>query len=106
MTADERRQYMLNRLFSGEVLKSEQLADELNVSERTVRRDVDAITCEYPVEAVRGRYGGGIKMADWFRPSRKVLTKEQIAAIRKAAQFLDGEDRQALMSVISQFSGS
>ncbi len=106
MTADERQRYILNRLFCGEVLKSEQIADELRVSERTIRRDVEAITCEYPVETVRGRHGGGIKLADWYRPSRKVLTGEQIETVKKAAAYLVGADRQALLSIITQFSVS
>ena len=103
MSTSERRREILNRLYSGEKLKREQLAAEYGVSERTIRHDVEALECEYPIETVKGRYGG-IRMSPRYRPGRKVLTKEQIAAIRKAAGFLTGEDRQALMSIIAQFS--
>ena len=103
MTASERRQAILARLGGGELLKREQLAEEYHVSERTIRHDVEALMCDYPVVTVKGR-NGGIKLAGWFHPSRKTLSKQQIEAVRKAADFLDGEDRQALISIITQFS--
>ena len=34
------------------------LAMELGVCERTIRRDIEELTLTYPIETVRGRYGG------------------------------------------------
>jgi len=39
------------------------LAHEFNVSKMTIRRDITALTCSYPIETVRGHYGGDVKVA-------------------------------------------
>ncbi|MBR4474982.1 MAG: DeoR family transcriptional regulator [Oscillospiraceae bacterium] len=104
MTATERRQEIINVLISRRHATAGELAAEYGVSERTIRSDLSVLTCEYPIEPVFGKYGGGFRLAEWFRPGRKVLAREQADAIRKAAQFLDGKDRQALLSILAQFS--
>ncbi|MBR4473664.1 MAG: hypothetical protein IKS55_08495 [Oscillospiraceae bacterium] len=55
-------------------------------------------------EPVFGRYGGGFRPAERFRPGRKVLAREQADAIRKAVQFPDGKNQQALLIILTQFS--
>ena len=79
------------------------LASEFGVARRTVVNDIAAITCSLPVQTARGN-SGGVTLADWFRPHRSTLCPEQAAAIRKAAPLLTGEDRQALLSILYQFS--
>lgn len=104
MTAAERRDEIMNVLVTRRQVTASELADMFAVTERTIRNDMLALTCTYPIEPAFGRYGGGYRLADWFRPDRHVLAREQIDAIRKAAQFLEGRDRQALLSVLTQFT--
>ena len=104
MTATERRSEIMNVLVNRRHETSANLAALFGVTERTIRSDMLALTCTYPIEPVFGRYGGGYKLADWFHPDRRVLAQEQIDAIRKAAQFLEGREQQALLSVLSQFT--
>ena len=104
MTASERRDEIMNVLVTRRHVTAAELADMFGVTERTIRSDMLALTCTYPIEPVFGRYGGGYKLADWFHPDRRVLAQEQIDAIRKAAQFLEGREQQALLSILSQFT--
>ena len=104
MNATERRQAILDALVLRREDTVENLAHEFNVGEKTIRRDVEKLSLSYPIETVRGRYGGGIKLATWYRPYRRTLAPEQSDAIRKAAQFLEGKEKQALLSVLAQFS--
>ena len=104
MTASERRQEIISLLVSRRHVTSEDLACMFGVSERTIRADITELTRMYPIEPVYGRHGGGFRLANWYHPDRRVLAQEQIQAIRKAAQFLEGKDQQALLSVLSQFS--
>ena len=104
MTAAERRSEIMNVLVTRRHVTAAELADMFGVTERTIRSDMLALTPTYPIEPAFGRYGGGYKLADWFRPSRRVLAPEQIDAVRKAAQFLEGPDRQALLSILTQFT--
>lgn len=80
------------------------LANKYNVSERTIRRDVDELTLVYPIETVCGRYGGGIKLSDWYQPTRSTLCPEQMALLKKLAPSLQGQDLVVLNSIISQFA--
>ncbi len=103
VTATERRQEIMNVLILRRHDTITNLASEFGVCERTIRTDITELSLQYPLETVTGPHGG-IRLADWFRPSRKVLTQEQIAAIRKAAPFLEGKDQQALLSILTQFT--
>ena len=45
--------------------------------------------CSYPIETVRGRYGGGVKVADWYHPHKNILSQEHQTVL---AQLLDKAD--------------
>lgn len=80
------------------------LASEFGVSEKTIRRDVEELMCSHPVETVRGRYGGGVKVSDWYHPTRSTLCPEQIALLKKLAPSLQGKDLTVMNSIFSQFA--
>jgi len=104
VTQTERREAIREYLFSERFANIENLANEFGVSKRTIRYDVEALTCLYPVETVRGRYGGGVKLADWYHPSRSKLAPEQMALLKKLAPSLNGSDLVVMNSIISQFA--
>lgn len=62
------------------------LAEQLEVSERTVLRDVEALsTAGVPIYAVPGP-GGGIELVDGFRAGPAGMTPEQAAAVLVCGQ--------------------
>lgn len=65
---------------------------------------IDALTLSYPIETVRGRYGGGVKVSDWYHPTRRTLCPEQVALLKKMATSMSGSDLVTLNSIISQFA--
>ena len=80
------------------------LAHEFGVNEKTIRRDIEELTCSYPIETVRGRYGGGVKVSDWYRPTRTTLCPEQMQLLKKLAPSLNDTDLATMNSIISQFA--
>ena len=52
------------------------LANELNVTSRTIRTDITALMVDYPLETLRGN-GGCVRVADWYHPHRNLLSEEQ-----------------------------
>ena len=92
MNQVERRNAIKEILFSDRNAQIQNLADRFGVSVRTIKYDIEALTCSYPIETVRGRYGGGVKLADWYHPSKKALSPEQMALLKKLAPTLEGDD--------------
>ena len=80
------------------------LAEELGVNERTIRRDVEMLTLRYPIETVCGRYGGGVRVADWYQQGRQRLTPRQTALLRRLAAGLQGEDLEDMKQILTQFA--
>jgi len=76
MSLSERRQRLLELLCLRRHDTYDNLAYEFNVSKMTIRRDITALMCSYPIETVRGRYGGGVRVKADYWPFRKTLTKE------------------------------
>ena len=76
----------------------------LGVNEKTIRRDIEELACSYPIETVRGRYGGGVKVLDWYHQNRRTLSPEQAELLKKLAPRLDGHDLEVMNSIISQFA--
>ena len=104
MGANERRSAIYSELCAARHLTVDYLAEKFCVNEKTIRRDVEELMLTYPVETVRGRYGGGIKLADWYRPTSRTLCPEQMALLKKLAPSLDNADLTVMNSIISQFA--
>lgn len=104
MRASERRQAIWEALCHRRQDTAPNLAAEFGVSERTIWYDIEQLTLSYPIETVCGRHGGGVKVADWYHPTRASLCPKQAALLKKLAPGLDEGDLSVLNSIISQFS--
>ncbi|MDT7726944.1 MAG: hypothetical protein QOI21_3520 [Actinomycetota bacterium] len=72
---------LLELLQSGGIRNVAELADRLDVDERTVRRYVDhLIDLDVPVESVRGRYGG-YRLASGYRMPPLMLSDDEALAV-------------------------
>ena len=104
MRPNERRELLLESLLQRREDTIDNLASEFGVNERTIRRDIELLTSSYPLETVRGRYGGGVRVADWYRQGRKYLTSEQEALLNKLASTLRGEELATMNGILTQFA--
>lgn len=104
MNQSERRNAILSALYMRREDNIARLADEFGVSVRTMKYDIEALSCSYPIETVRGRHGGCVRLADWYHPTRASLCPKQAALLKKLAPGLDDGDLTVLNSIISQFS--
>jgi DeoR/GlpR family transcriptional regulator of sugar metabolism len=78
------------------------LADELGVTDRTIRTDITALTAEYPLETVRGN-GGCVKVAEWYHPHRNILSQEQQRALTRLSAFGDEHDQKIVQGILAAF---
>lgn len=104
MSPNERRNSIYADLRAERHLTVNYLAEKYAVSAKTIRRDIDELTLTYPIETVRGRYGGGVKLADWYHPMQSTLSPTQIALLKKLAPSLEGDDLVVMNSILSQFT--
>ena len=104
MDAVERRQQILELLCQRRKDTMQNLAAELGVSERTIRRDVEILTRSYPLETVCGRYGGGVRVADWYHLDRQRMCPKQTALLRRLAADLRGEDLEVMEQILLKFA--
>ena len=104
MSLSERRQRLLEVLCLRRHDTYDNLAQEFNVSKMTIRRDITALTCSYPIETVRGRYGGGVQVRADYLPYRKTLNAKQVTLLIRLSAQLDGDDLATISSIIFQLA--
>jgi len=63
------------------------LAEELNVSIRTIKYDISELMDEYPIETVRGN-GGGVRLQLNYSIYKGILTESQQSALIEAMKVL------------------
>ena len=100
---NNRHQQIINLLCQRRSDTVQNLAAELGVCERTIRRDIEELTLTHPLETVRGRYGGGVKMADWYFRDRPKLSPKQTALLKRLAVGLHGEDLDEMNQILARF---
>lgn len=104
MTPSERREAILNVLCKRRQDTIENLANEFGVSVRTIKYDIEELTLAHPIETVRGRYGGGVKVADGYYIGRKYLKPNQQELLKKLSAQLSGNDQEVMNSILRDFA--
>jgi len=104
MGPNERRMEIMEILCQRRQETMENIAIEFGVSIRTIRNDIDYLSLSYPLETVRGRYGGGIKVMDGFYMNRKYLKPEQQALLKRLSTNLTGSDIAVMNSIFKDFA--
>ena len=69
VSANERRAEIMRILSERKQESMQILATEFDVSDRTIKSDILALTAEYFLETVRGN-GGCVRIADWYHSQK------------------------------------
>ena len=64
------------------------LANEFGVSERTIRRDIEMLSCIEPIYTRQGRYGG-IYVTENFSVFRKYMNENEINLLNFIIHYLE-----------------
>lgn len=104
MSATERRQEILEVLCRRRHDTYGNLACEFNVSIMTIRRDVAALMCSYPIETVHGGRHGGVRVADGYYLPRLPLTAKQAALLKNLKTQLAGDDLDTFNGILAKFA--
>jgi len=104
MGPNERRLEIMETLCLRRHETMENLAFEFGVSVRTIRNDIDHLSLSYPLETVRGRYGGGVRVMDGFYMNRKYLNPEQKDLLEHLRTSLSGTDLSIMNTILKDFA--
>ena len=84
---------LLYLLLEGENWTVRRLSERLEASERTIRRDLDALSAAgIPVYTVQGR-GGGVRLLPGFVLDRSLLSGQEPVRLADLARNRHGRDR-------------
>lgn len=104
MGPNERRMEIMENLCHRRHETMKNLAVEFGVSIRTIRNDIEILSLSYPLETMRGRYGGGVKVMDGFYMNRKYLKPEQQELLGRLSTSLTGSDLAVMNSIFKDFA--
>lgn len=106
MQVKERREEIMRILVSKRKVTVSELSEVLCVSARTIKRDIAILMLEYPIYQISG-IGGGLAVADWYHPYRKVLSKEQFQTLEELkGQIPDERKRKVIDSLLSEYASN
>lgn len=104
MRPNERREALLKVLCRRRQDTIENLATEFSVSVRTIKYDIEELTLTHPIETIRGRYGGGVKVADGYYIGQKYLKPSQRELLLRLQDGLSEKDAEILNSILEDFT--
>ena len=102
MTANERRVEIMRILVSRRHEIIPNLARELAVCERTIRRDILTLMVDHPLETQQGN-GGCVRLADWYHPHRRMLSREQQQVLTELVAVSDERQARVLRELLSAY---
>lgn len=98
----ERRQEILYFISDRRKLTLREIADEFQISIATVKRDIQILTCSYPIESIQGN-GGGVRAMDGWYANKRYLTDSQEKALEDVLNGLQ-PDMDMLQSILTAFA--
>ena len=102
MTANDRRFQILNSLLKYRKVSIQGLSSEFQVSYMTVFRDIQFLSCYFPIITKRGT-DGGVFLMDGYQLGMKYLTEPQAVLLEKISATLTGEDLILMREILKTF---
>ena len=111
MGTAERRNEILKILCRRRHETIHNLASEFGVSERTIRRDIEALSISEPIYTQSGRYNGGVYIMDGDSMDRMYMSDTEIGVLQKLYRMVDKHpttltfgEKEVLNTIISLYS--
>ena len=104
-SAIERRQRIVEILNMRRSERLDNLASELDVSKSTIRRDIEVLSCSYPIDTKRGN-GGCIFVQEGFDLYERYLTRKQLEVLKRLRETATEEDASVLGTIIKSFGSN
>ena len=97
-----RRQAILDALMYRRRDTVSNLAAEFSVTERTIRRDIDILSNDYPIYTEQG-HGGGVRVRNGFYTDHRHLTATESDLLRRLAATASTDDKSVIDGILATF---
>ena len=97
MSSAERRDRLIRILKMNGTVTVEYLSNRLQVSERTILRDITELSIRYPITTQAGRHGG-VSLLHTSEPPKTVLPPSEIALLTKIIRQAENNGQATLTS--------
>ena len=98
----ERQREIIRILSNKRLVSMQSLATTFGVTYITIKRDIIALTCDYPIETVPGRHGG-VRTSEWYNSNMDMLSNEEREALKIAALTTDANTAELLHGILCKF---
>ena len=100
---------IINILSDCKLHKMQEIADIVEVSEKTVRNHIKSISYRYPIQTFCGNKNGGVKLDENYLFQGRILTNDELQIIGKALSLLQKDesndvDNETLNNLIILFT--
>ena len=100
------------KLINGSVINKAEEANNYNVNERSIQRDIDEISDMLPIYVKTGRYNGGVYVVDGFNADKMYMSDNEIALLEKVRETyfsgakltLNSQEIETLNKIIVNYS--
>lgn len=109
MNTNDRRYELIKILCKRRYDTVSNLANEFNVSYRTIRRDIEVLSLHIPIYTQRGKFGGVFLLDNYF-PNNTYMTDTEIAILQKIVKInsfeniLSKDEVKICISIINKYS--
>ena len=99
----ERRQQILEYISIRRHVQYQDIMNEFHISKKTAQRDVEVLSCSYPIYT-RTTCAGGIFAMDGWYASKSYLHDEQEELLRRLLPGLQPEDQKTMERILTAFA--
>ena len=101
--ATERRQQILEFISDSRKATLDEIMNAFDISRSTAKRDIQILSCSYPIITENWR-GGGVRAMDGWYASRRYLHDDQEALLRSLLPGLQPEQAKTMEAILTAFA--
>lgn len=102
-SATERRQLVLEYISDRRKVTIDEITHEFGISRSTAKRDVELLSCSYPIFTENWR-GGGVRAMDGWYASNRYLHDDQEALLRSLLPGLQPDQQEVMQGILAAFA--
>ena len=102
MNTVDRRMEIISILLVRRCTTAKELAEEFDVTVRTIHNDIQALSPGYPIYTQQGG-AGGIFMGDDYKPYINTLSSDELDTLCEIYRQAEGSQKKILLQILNKY---